>query len=148
NLRALRKKKALALAPQWYQFCKKTDDMMQWLDKIEKNLAELPDPPEEPRVKALGTEMEQQRPKLEDLRGLGRVLSEGGATKLVEPRLLPVNKRWAELDVNFAQVHHKNELQFLLQFIAENEALLNSPERWSTAFINIPQQEKCLKVIS
>uniref|UniRef100_A0A8C1XPD6 Dystrophin n=1 Tax=Cyprinus carpio TaxID=7962 RepID=A0A8C1XPD6_CYPCA len=51
NLRALRKKKALALAPQWYQFCKKTDDMMQWLDKIEKNLAELPDPPEEPRVK-------------------------------------------------------------------------------------------------
>uniref|UniRef100_A0A8C2CN14 Dystrophin n=1 Tax=Cyprinus carpio TaxID=7962 RepID=A0A8C2CN14_CYPCA len=51
NLRALRKKKALALAPQWYQFRKKTDDMMQWLDKIEKNLAELPDPPEEPRVK-------------------------------------------------------------------------------------------------
>uniref|UniRef100_A0A671LE11 Dystrophin-like n=1 Tax=Sinocyclocheilus anshuiensis TaxID=1608454 RepID=A0A671LE11_9TELE len=51
NLRALRKKKALALAPQWYQFCKKTDDMMQWLDKIEKTLAELPDPPEEPRVK-------------------------------------------------------------------------------------------------
>uniref|UniRef100_A0A8C2H3J7 Dystrophin n=1 Tax=Cyprinus carpio TaxID=7962 RepID=A0A8C2H3J7_CYPCA len=105
NLRALRKKKALALAPQWYQFRKKTDDMMQWLDKIEKNLAELPDPPEEPRVKV---RMEQQRPKLEDLRGLGRVLSEGGATKLVEPRLLTVNKRWAELDVNFAQVHHKN----------------------------------------
>uniref|UniRef100_A0A8C1XAQ3 Dystrophin n=1 Tax=Cyprinus carpio TaxID=7962 RepID=A0A8C1XAQ3_CYPCA len=51
NLRALRKKKALALAPQWYQFRKKTDDMMQWLDKIEKTLAELPDPPEEPRVK-------------------------------------------------------------------------------------------------
>uniref|UniRef100_A0A671RWX7 Dystrophin-like n=1 Tax=Sinocyclocheilus anshuiensis TaxID=1608454 RepID=A0A671RWX7_9TELE len=103
NLRALRKKKALALAPQWYQFCKKTDDMMQWLDKIEKNLAELPDPPEEPRVK-----IEQQRPKLEDLRGLGRVLSEGGAAKLVEPRLLPVNKRWAELDVNFTQVRHKS----------------------------------------
>uniref|UniRef100_A0A671LJR2 Dystrophin-like n=1 Tax=Sinocyclocheilus anshuiensis TaxID=1608454 RepID=A0A671LJR2_9TELE len=103
NLRALRKKKALALAPQWYQFCKKTDDMMQWLDKIEKTLAELPDPPEEPRVK-----IEQQRPKLEDLRGLGRVLSEGGAAKLVEPRLLPVNKRWAELDVNFTQVCHKS----------------------------------------
>uniref|UniRef100_A0A8C1ZHA8 Dystrophin n=1 Tax=Cyprinus carpio TaxID=7962 RepID=A0A8C1ZHA8_CYPCA len=103
NLRALRKKKALALAPQWYQFRKKTDDMMQWLDKIEKTLAELPDPPEEPRVK-----IEQQRLKLEDLRGLGRVLSEGGAAKLVEPRLLPVNKRWAELDVNFTQVHHKS----------------------------------------
>ncbi|XP_016401758.1 dystrophin-like, partial [Sinocyclocheilus rhinocerous] len=108
NLRALRKKKALALAPQWYQFCKKTDDMMQWLDKIEKTLAELPDPPEEPRVKAVGSEIEQQRPKLEDLRGLGRVLSEGGAAKLVEPRFLLVNKRWAELDVNFTQVRHKS----------------------------------------
>ncbi|RXN10779.1 dystrophin-like isoform X4 [Labeo rohita] len=147
NLRALRKKKALALAPQWYQFCKKTDDMMQWLDKIEKTLAELPDPPEEPRVKAAGSEIEQQRSKLEDLRALGRVLSEGGAGKLVEPRLLPVNKRWAELDVKFTQVRHKSELQFLLQCIAENEALLNSPERWSAAFINVPQQEKCLKEV-
>ncbi|XP_043091945.1 dystrophin isoform X2 [Puntigrus tetrazona] len=147
NLRALRKKKAIALASQWYQFCKKTDDMMQWLDKIEKTLAELPDPPEEPRVKAVGSDIEQQRPKLEDLRGLGRVLSEGGAAKLVEPRLLPVNKRWAELDVHFTKVRHKSELQFLLQCIAENEALLNSPERWSAAFINVPQQEKCLKEV-
>uniref|UniRef100_A0A8C2G3E7 Dystrophin n=1 Tax=Cyprinus carpio TaxID=7962 RepID=A0A8C2G3E7_CYPCA len=109
NLRALRKKKALALAPQWYQFRKKTDDMMQWLDKIEKTLAELPDPPEEPRI-------EQQRLKLEDLRGLGRVLSEGGAAKLVEPRLLPVNKRWAELDVNFTQVHHKSVSVLLFSY--------------------------------
>ncbi|ROL45472.1 Dystrophin, partial [Anabarilius grahami] len=147
NLRALRKKKALALAQQWYQFCKKTDDMMQWLDKIEKTLVELPDPPEEPRVKAVSSEIEHQRPKLEDLRGLGRVLSEGGAAKLVEPRLLPVNKRWAELDVKFTQVRHKSELQFLLQCIAENEALLNSPERWSAAFSNVPQQEKCLKEV-
>uniref|UniRef100_A0A673GMJ7 Dystrophin-like n=1 Tax=Sinocyclocheilus rhinocerous TaxID=307959 RepID=A0A673GMJ7_9TELE len=118
NLRALRKKKALALAPQWYQFCKKTDDMMQWLDKIEKNLAELPDPPEEPRVK-----IEQQRPKLEDLRGLGRVLSEGGAAKLVEPRLLPVNKRWAELDVNFTQVRHKSVSVLLVSAYLYNFAL-------------------------
>ncbi|XP_052439429.1 dystrophin-like isoform X2 [Carassius gibelio] len=147
NLRALRKKRALALAPQWYQFCKKTDDMMQWLDKIEKNLAEFPDPPEEPRVKAVGSEIEKQHLKLEDLSELGRVLSEGGAAKLVEPRLLPVNKRWADLDVNFTQVHHKSELQFLLQVIAENEALLNSPELWSTAFINVSQQEKCLKEV-
>ncbi|TRZ02504.1 hypothetical protein DNTS_000081 [Danionella cerebrum] len=147
NLRSLRKKKALALATQWYQFCKKTEDMIQWLDKTERTIAELPEPPDEPKVKAIGSEIEHQRPKLEDLRGLGRVLSEGGAGKLVEPRLLPVNKRWAELDVKFARVQHKSELQSLLQCIAENEALLNSPERWSAAFINLPQQEKCLKEV-
>ncbi|XP_016387170.1 dystrophin-like [Sinocyclocheilus rhinocerous] len=39
------------------------------------------------------------------------------------------------------------ELQFLLQCIAENEAVLNSPERWSAAFINVPQQDKCLKEV-
>ncbi|XP_073722267.1 dystrophin isoform X1 [Misgurnus anguillicaudatus] len=147
NLRAQRRKKALLLTQQWYQFCKKTDDMTHWLDKIEKTLDELPDPPEEPKVKAISTEIEQQRPKLEDLRGLGHVLSEGGASKLVEPRLLPVNKRWAELDVNFAQVQHRSELEALLHRIAENEALLKSPERWSAAFINVPQQEKCLKEV-
>lgn len=54
------------------------------------------------------SEIEQQRPKLEDLRELGRVLSDGGASKLVEPRLLPVNKRWTELDFNFAQVRQKS----------------------------------------
>lgn len=57
---------------------------------------------------AVSSEVEHQRPKLEDLRGLGRVLSEGGAAKLVEPHLLPVNKRWAELDVKFTQVRHKS----------------------------------------
>ncbi|XP_051982361.1 dystrophin isoform X4 [Xyrauchen texanus] len=147
NLRALRKKKALALASQWYQFCKKTDDMMKWLDKIEKTIAEHPDPPEATRVKMVGSEIELQRPKLEDLRGLGRVLSDGGGAKLVEPRLLPVNKRWAELDVKFTKVRHKSELQFLLQCIAENEAMLNSPECRSAAFVNVPQQEKCLKEV-
>ncbi|XP_051994210.1 dystrophin-like isoform X1 [Xyrauchen texanus] len=147
NLRALRKKEALALASQWYQFCKKTDDMMQWLDKIERNIAELSDSLEEPRVKMVGSEIEQQRPKLEELRGLDRMLSEGGAAKLVARRLLSVNKSWAELDINFTKVHHKNELQFLLQCIAENKALLNSPEHWSAAFINVPQQEKCLKEV-
>ncbi|XP_057187046.1 dystrophin [Triplophysa rosa] len=147
NLRAQRRKKALVLSQQWYQFCKKTDDMMHWLDKIEKTVRALPDPPEEPRVKVVSSEIEQQRPKLEDLRGLGRVLSDSGAFKLVEPRLLPVNKRWVELDVNFTQVRQKSDLQALLQRIAENEALLKSPERWSAAFINVSQQEKCLKEV-
>lgn len=56
----------------------------------------------------VSSEIEQQRPKLEDLHELGRVLSDGGAFKLVEPRLLPVNQRWAELDVNFTQVRKKS----------------------------------------
>lgn len=51
DLRALRKRKALAIAPQWYQYRRKSDDLLQWLDDIERSVAELPDPPKEQRVK-------------------------------------------------------------------------------------------------
>uniref|UniRef100_A0AAY5ESK3 Dystrophin n=1 Tax=Electrophorus electricus TaxID=8005 RepID=A0AAY5ESK3_ELEEL len=101
NLRALRRKTALAFAPQWYQFCKMSDNMMQWLDNTERMVADLPDTAEEPRVK-----IEQQRPELGEVRGLGHVLSEAGMAKLVEPHLIPINKRWEHLDVKFTQVHH------------------------------------------
>lgn len=51
SLKALRKRKALAFAPQWYQFCKRSEDMMHWLDNIEKMVAELPDSANQPREK-------------------------------------------------------------------------------------------------
>lgn len=50
SLRTLRKKKALTFAPQWYQFCKRSEDMMQWLDNIEKKVAELPESDNQLRV--------------------------------------------------------------------------------------------------
>ncbi|XP_076838749.1 dystrophin isoform X3 [Brachyhypopomus gauderio] len=146
NLRALRRKTALAFAPQWYQFRKRSDDMMQWLDSTEKMVAELSDTAEESSVKEVASKIELQRPELGELQELGHVLSEAGMGKLVEPRLLPVNKRWQQLDVTFAQVHHMSELQTLLRAVAENEALLSSP-CWSGVAENGPQQEKCLKVV-
>uniref|UniRef100_A0A8B9K382 Dystrophin n=1 Tax=Astyanax mexicanus TaxID=7994 RepID=A0A8B9K382_ASTMX len=97
----VRRKRALSLAPQWNQFCKKSDDMMQFLDNIEKKVTELPDPAEELIVK-----IERQLPELEEVRRLGHMLSEGGMIKLVEPRLIPINKRWEQLDIKFAQVRH------------------------------------------
>ncbi|XP_035250602.1 dystrophin isoform X13 [Anguilla anguilla] len=66
DLRALRKRKALAIAPQWYQYRRKSDDLLQWLDDIERSVAELPDPPKEQRVKAY----------LNDLRDLLKSIAE------------------------------------------------------------------------
>ncbi|XP_022530476.2 dystrophin isoform X3 [Astyanax mexicanus] len=146
-LRAVRRKRALSLAPQWNQFCKKSDDMMQFLDNIEKKVTELPDPAEELIVKEIGTKIERQLPELEEVRRLGHMLSEGGMIKLVEPRLIPINKRWEQLDIKFAQVRHMSEVQDLLRCIAENEARLNSPVCCSAATENLPQQEKCLKEV-
>ncbi|XP_062866503.1 dystrophin isoform X2 [Trichomycterus rosablanca] len=145
NLRALRKKRALALAPQWYQFCKRSDDMKQWLDKMSKTMAELPEPAE-PKLKEISTKFEQQRPVLEECRGLGHMLSGGGLTKLVEPRLIPINNRWKQLETKFAQLHHMSELQALLDTIDENKALLNSVS-WSAVTDNTAKQEKCLQKV-
>ncbi|KAI4901901.1 hypothetical protein NFI96_022255 [Prochilodus magdalenae] len=146
NLRALRKKNAVAFAPQWYQFCKRTDDMMQFLDNIEMMVAKLPDPPEEPAVKEIGTKITQQRPELKEVQQLGHVLLDAGMVKLVEPRLIPINKRWKELDNKFAQIHYMSEVQALLHSIAENEEQLNSV-CWSTPTEHLHQQEKCLKEV-
>ncbi|TSK17770.1 Dystrophin [Bagarius yarrelli] len=141
NLKALRKKKALAFAPQWYQFCKRSEDMMHWLDNIEKMEAELPDSANPQRLKI---EIEQQRPVLEDVRRSGHKLSEDGFIKLVEPRLCPINKRWEQLDMKF-EVYQ--ELKALLDTIDEKDALLSSSECWSDITENLPKQEKCLKEV-
>ncbi|KAI5090181.1 dystrophin isoform 1, partial [Silurus meridionalis] len=167
NLKSLRRKKALAFAPQWYQFSKRSEDMTQWLDYIEMTITEL-DSANQSRVK-IGTEIEKQRPELENVRSLGHKLSENGFTKLVEPRLIPINKRWEQLDLKVDEVcqvsvryFHElmtekalilivtftpffiKELEALLQRIDENDALLNSV-CWSDTMENIPQREKCLK---
>ncbi|XP_036418349.1 dystrophin isoform X3 [Colossoma macropomum] len=147
NLRALKRKKALAFAPQWYQFRKKSDDMLQFLDNIEKMVAELPDPAEEPTVKEIGTKINQQRPELVEVQQLGKALSEAGMVKIVEPCLIPINKRWNQLDNKFAQMHHMSQVQALLHSIAENEERLNSPVCWSAATENLHQQEKCFKEV-
>ncbi|XP_072514120.1 dystrophin isoform X6 [Salminus brasiliensis] len=147
TLEALKRKRALTLAPQWYEFCKISDDITHFLDNIEKVVAELPDPAEELTVKEIGTKIEQQRPELEKFRQLGHVLSEGGMVRLVEARLIPINKRWEWLDSKFAQVDHMSQVQDLLRSIAENEARLNSPVCLSAATENLPQQEKCLKEV-
>ncbi|KAG9349621.1 hypothetical protein JZ751_028069, partial [Albula glossodonta] len=150
DLRALRKRKALAIAPQWYQYRRKSDDLLQWLDDIERSVAELPDPPQEQRVKEIGSELEQKSVELSELRVQAQVLADGGAARLVEPRLAQLNKRWEEVDGKFApfrrsiQSAYLNDVRDLLHSIAETEFLLNSPEYWAV-YYDLPKQEQCLQ---
>ncbi|KAJ8350389.1 hypothetical protein SKAU_G00255190 [Synaphobranchus kaupii] len=150
DLRALRKRKALAIAPQWYQYRRKSDDLLQWLDDIERSVAELPDPPKEQRVKEIVSEQDQKSAELSELRVQAQVLADGGAARLVEPRLAQLNKRWEEVDGKFVpfrrsiQRVYLNDLRDLLQSIAETEFLLNSPEYWAV-YYDLPKQELCLQ---
>uniref|UniRef100_A0A3B4V2S3 Dystrophin n=1 Tax=Seriola dumerili TaxID=41447 RepID=A0A3B4V2S3_SERDU len=152
DLRVLRNRKALAIAPQWYQYRRKSHDLLAWLDDIQRSVDQLPDPPEGERVKEIGSEFDKKKEELKELQGLANQLSEAGAASLVEPRQLQLNTRWVEVEGKFIpfkrQYEYLTELQVLLRSVSETDFKLNSPEYWPAAYYNLPQQEHCLKVSS
>uniref|UniRef100_A0A671Z337 Dystrophin n=1 Tax=Sparus aurata TaxID=8175 RepID=A0A671Z337_SPAAU len=175
DLRLLRNRKALAIAPQWYQYRRKSHDLLAWLDDIQRSVDQLPDPPEGERVKEIGSEFDKKKEELKELQGLANQLSEAGAASLVEPRQLQLNKRWVEVEGKFIPFKRQSvsfsrhdfymystnrgydtntntntseyltELQALLRSVSETDFKLNSPEYWPAAYYNLPQQEHCLK---
>uniref|UniRef100_A0A4W6EVZ2 Dystrophin n=1 Tax=Lates calcarifer TaxID=8187 RepID=A0A4W6EVZ2_LATCA len=101
DLRLLRNRKALAIAPQWYQYRRKSHDLLAWLDDIQRSVDQLPDPPEGERVKEIGSEFDKKKEELKEVQGLANQLSEAGAANLVEPRQLQLNTRWVEVEGKF-----------------------------------------------
>ncbi|KAM3857230.1 dystrophin [Diretmus argenteus] len=151
DLRVLRNRKALAIAPQWYQYRRKSHDLLAWLDDIQRSVDQLPDPPEGERVKEIGSEFDKKKEELKEVQGLANQLSEAGAATLVEPRQLQLNTRWVEVEGKFMpfkrQCDYLTELQTLLRSVSEADFKLNSPEYWPAAYYNLPQQENCLKEV-
>uniref|UniRef100_A0A673BG93 Dystrophin n=1 Tax=Sphaeramia orbicularis TaxID=375764 RepID=A0A673BG93_9TELE len=160
DLRLLRNRKALAIAPQWYQYRRKSHDLLAWLDDIQRSVDQLPDPPEGERVKEIGSEFDKKKEELKEVQGLANQLSEAGAANLVEPRQLQLNTRWVEVEGKFIPFKRQflwfifilideylTELQALLRSVSETDFKLNSPEYWPAAYYNLPQQEHCLKEV-
>ncbi|KAM9327399.1 dystrophin isoform 2-T2 [Pholidichthys leucotaenia] len=160
DLRVLRNRKALAIAPQWYQYRRKSHDLLAWLDDIQRTVDQLPDPADGERVKEIGSEFDKKKEELKKLQGLANQLSQAGAANLVEPRQLQLNTRWVEVEGKFIPFKRQcfpdlpvtadeylTELQALLPSVAETDFKLNSPEYWPAAYYNLPQQEHCLKEV-
>uniref|UniRef100_M4A1S7 Dystrophin n=1 Tax=Xiphophorus maculatus TaxID=8083 RepID=M4A1S7_XIPMA len=99
DLRILRNRKALAIAPQWYQYRRKSHDLMAWLDDIQRSVDQLPDPPEGERE--IGSEFDKKKEELKEVQGLANQLSQAGAANLVEPHQLQLNTRWVEVEGKF-----------------------------------------------
>lgn len=51
DMRSQRRKKALEISHQWYQYKKQADDLMKFLDDIETKLSILSDPIDEHKLK-------------------------------------------------------------------------------------------------
>ncbi|KAM3935036.1 dystrophin isoform 6-T6 [Leptodactylus fuscus] len=102
DLRSQRRKKALEISHQWYQYKRQSDDLLKCLDDIEKKIASLPEPKDEQKLKEIDGELEKKREELNTVHRQAERLSKDGAAKAVEPTLIHLNKRWQEIESKFA----------------------------------------------
>ncbi|XP_016848209.2 dystrophin isoform X5 [Anolis carolinensis] len=108
DLRSQRRKKALEISHQWYQYKRQADDLMKWLDDIEKKIATLPDPQDEQKLKEIDRELEKKKEELNAVQRQADRLSKNGAAKAVEPTLIQLSKRWRDIESKFAQFRRLN----------------------------------------
>ncbi|XP_054045187.1 dystrophin isoform X10 [Rissa tridactyla] len=111
DLRSQRRKKALEISHQWYQYKRQADDLMTWLDDIEKKLASLPDQKDEQKLKEIDGELEKKKEDLNAVHRQAERLSKDGAAKAVEPTLIQLSKRWRDFESKFAQFRRLNYAQ-------------------------------------
>uniref|UniRef100_A0A6I8QSI2 Dystrophin n=1 Tax=Xenopus tropicalis TaxID=8364 RepID=A0A6I8QSI2_XENTR len=101
-LRTQRRKKALEISHQWYQYKRQADDLLKCLDDIERKIASLPDPKDNQKLKEIDGELEKKKEELISVHRQAESLSKEGAGKAVEPTLIQLNKRWKEIESKFA----------------------------------------------
>ncbi|XP_061205381.1 dystrophin isoform X8 [Neopsephotus bourkii] len=111
DLRSQRRKKALEISHQWYQYKRQADDLMTWLDDIEKKLASLPDHKDEQKLKEIDGELEKKKEDLNAVHRQAERLSKDGAAKAVEPTLIQLSKRWQDFESKFTQFRRLNYAQ-------------------------------------
>ncbi|XP_069641000.1 dystrophin isoform X14 [Haliaeetus albicilla] len=122
DLRSQRRKKALEISHQWYQYKRQADDLMTWLDDIEKKLASLPDHKDEQKLKEIDGELEKKKEDLNAVHRQAERLSKDGAAKAVEPTLIQLSKRWRDFESKFAQFRRLNYAQ--IQTVPEDTAFV------------------------
>ncbi|XP_071606699.1 dystrophin isoform X11 [Heliangelus exortis] len=122
DLRSQRRKKALEISHQWYQYKRQADDLMTWLDDIEKKLASLPEHKDEQKLKEIGGELEKKKEDLNAVHRQAERLSKDGAAKAVEPTLIQLSKRWQDIESKFAQFRRLNYAQ--IQTVHEDTAFV------------------------
>uniref|UniRef100_A0A8D0EDL3 Calponin-homology (CH) domain-containing protein n=1 Tax=Salvator merianae TaxID=96440 RepID=A0A8D0EDL3_SALMN len=122
DLRSQRRKKALEISHQWYQYKRQADDLMKWLDDIEKKLANLPAPQDEQKLKEIDRELEKKKEELNAVHRQADRLSKDGAAKAVEPTLIQLSNRWRDIESKFAQFRRLNYAQ--IQTVCEETTVV------------------------
>ncbi|XP_053311034.1 dystrophin isoform X1 [Spea bombifrons] len=135
DLRSQRRKKALEISHQWYQYKRQSDDLLKCLDDIEKKIASLPDPKNEQKLKEIDGDLEKKKEEMKALNRQAESLSKDGAAKAVEPTLIQLNKRWREIESKFAPFRRLHYAQ--IQTVHE-ESTRPMLERMKVDAANVP----------
>ncbi|XP_039185591.1 dystrophin isoform X9 [Crotalus tigris] len=122
DMRSQRRKKALEISHQWYQYKKQADDLMKFLDDIENKLSILSDPIDEHKLKEIDRELEKKKEELNVVQRQADRLSKDGAAKAVEPTQIQLSKRWQDIESKFAQFRRLNYAQ--IQTVHEETTVL------------------------
>ncbi|XP_070800302.1 dystrophin isoform X2 [Pituophis catenifer annectens] len=122
DMRLQRRKKALEISHQWYQYKKQADDLMKFLDDIEKKMSVLSDPIDEHKLKEIDRELEKKKEELNVVQRQADHLSKNGAAKAVEPTQIQLSKRWQDIESKFAQFRRLNYAQ--IQTVHEETTVL------------------------
>ncbi|XP_075708853.1 dystrophin isoform X4 [Rhinoderma darwinii] len=116
DLRSQRRKKALEISHQWYQYKRQSDDLLKCLDDIEKKIASLPEPKDEQKLKQTVHE-ESTRSMIEGMK----------------------------VDASNVPSTYLAEIACLLQSIAEVDLLLNSSYLNKKDCEDLGKQDECLR---
>ncbi|KAM4797278.1 dystrophin [Rhinophrynus dorsalis] len=138
DLRSQRRKKALEISHQWYQYKRQADDLLKCLDDIEKKIASLPDPKDNQKLKEIDGELEKKKEDLNTVQRQAESLSKDGAAQAVEPTLIQLNKRWREIESKFAPFRRLHYAQ--IQTVHE-ESTGSLTEEMKVETPNVPSAE-------
>uniref|UniRef100_A0A670Z093 Dystrophin n=1 Tax=Pseudonaja textilis TaxID=8673 RepID=A0A670Z093_PSETE len=122
DMRSDRRKKALEISHQWYQYKKQADDLMKFLDDIGKKMSVLSDPIDEHKLKEIDRELEKKKEELNIVQRQADRLSKDGAAKAVEPTQIQLSKRWQDIESKFDQFRRLNYAQ--IQTVHEETTVL------------------------
>ncbi|XP_058042481.1 dystrophin isoform X1 [Ahaetulla prasina] len=122
DMRSQKRKKALEISHQWYQYKTQADDLMKFLDDIEKKISVLSDPIDEHKLKDIDQEVEKKKEQLNVVQRQADRLSKDGAAKAVEPTQIQLSKRWQDIESKFAQFRRLNYAQ--IQTVHEETTVL------------------------
>uniref|UniRef100_UPI00358F8806 dystrophin-like isoform X3 n=1 Tax=Myxine glutinosa TaxID=7769 RepID=UPI00358F8806 len=103
DMKLIRRRRVVEVAPTWYQFRRGKDDLLRWLKEADAKLSALERSTDPAAFQALDKELSIRREGYRTLRKQAQELKKEGAGPMLEPELIRLEKRWIEIESKFTK---------------------------------------------